>query len=330
MARAKRSPLITGLAWLFVLMGVVLTGATAAADQYWLADMVTFFQPQLALGMLVLALLTLLMRRWIATLALLAILAYAALPLVLTANPMAPASESKTGAPPTLRIMSANLLFDNPTPEHFSEAVAALSPDILVLQEARHDWPEALRSLPGYPHLVGTNLYRWNSNAVLSRYPLRGRLLGDPAQGERIGGGPALRVEVDLPGRAAPLVLYAIHAPTPRTLAGWQGRSAYLEQVAQMIAAEPAGTEIVLAGDWNTPVWSPAYARMLQASGLEATERSAWPEATRLFWRAGGVTLVGSPVDHIAVSPGIAVTDHFLGPYFGSDHLPVMVDLKLP
>lgn len=329
MASTKRSPLVTVLAWFFVVVGAVLTGATAVADQFWLADMVTFFQPQLALGMLVLACMTLLMRRWLATLVLAGIFAYAALPLFLTANPMAPASASEAGAPP-LRVVSANLLFDNATPERFSEAVAALSPDIIVVQEARHDWPEALRSVPGYPHILGQNLYRWNSNMVLSRYPMRGRLLGDPSQGEHVGGGPAIRAEIDLPGRAAPLVVYALHAPTPRTLAGWQSRSAYLEQVAQMIAAEPAESEIVLAGDWNTPVWSPAYARMLQASGLEATERSAWPEATRLFWRTEGVTLLGTPIDHVAVSGGIAVADHFLGPDFGSDHLPVVVDLKLP
>jgi endonuclease/exonuclease/phosphatase (EEP) superfamily protein YafD len=325
MARAKRSPLVTVLAWFFVLVGAVFAAATAASDQYWLADMVTFFQPQLALGMLVMACMTLLMRRWLAALALSAMAAYCVLPLLLTANPMAPA-----GVPPTLRVVSANLLFDNASPERFSEAVATLSPDIIVVQEARHDWPDALRSLPGYPHILGQNLYRWNSNMVLSRYPMRGRLLGDPSQGERVGGGPAIRAEIDLPGRATPLVVYAVHAPTPRTLAGWQSRSVYLEQVAQMISAEPAGSEIVLAGDWNTPVWSPAYARMLQASGLEATERSAWPEATRLFWRTEGVTLVGSPIDHVAVSGEIAVADHFLGPDFGSDHLPVVVDLKLP
>lgn len=325
MARTKRSPVATVLAWFLVLVGVVFTGAAATADQFWLADMVTFFQPQLAMVMLVLACVTLLMRRWLATLALAGMFAYAALPLFLTANPMAPA-----GAPPTLRVVSANLLFDNATPERFSEAVAALSPDIIVVQEARHDWPEALGRVPGYPYILGQNLYRWNSNMVLSRYPMRGRLLGDPRQGEHVGGGPAIRAEIDLPGRTAPLIVYAVHAPTPRTLAGWQGRSAYLEQVAGMIAAEPARSEIVLAGDWNTPVWSPAYARMLQASGLEATERSAWPKATRLFWRTRGKTLVGSPIDHVAVSRGIGVADHFLGPDFGSDHLPVVVDLKLP
>lgn len=325
MARAKRSITITVLVWLLVAAGAVLTAATATADQFWLADMVTFFQPQLAFALLVFSALALLFRRWIALLALGAMFAFAALPLVLTANPLAP-----DGGPPTVRVIASNVLFDNPTPERFAKVVEELSPDIIVAQEARYNWPDVLRALPGYPYSAGPDLYRWSSNLVVSRYPIRARLLSDLTPGDRVGGGPAIRVEVDLPGRAAPLVVYAVHAPTPRTLAGWQGRSAYHEAVAKLIAAEPPGTQIVMAGDWNTPVWSPAYARMLQASGLQATERSAWPAATRLFWRTQGVTLVGTPIDLVAVSPGITVADQFLGPEFGSDHLPVVVDLKLP
>jgi len=326
MARAKRSPLVTIFVWALVVVGAVLTGAAATADQFWLADMVTFFQPQLALGLLALGCVALLAGRWIATLALAAMFAYAALPLFLTANPLAP-----SGEPPTLRVMSANVLFDNPTPERFAKVVAELSPDIIVTQEARFDWPQLLRTLPGYPHMIGPQLYRWNSNIVVSRYPVRGELIsGLIPDDQDVGGGRAMRVEVDVPDREAPLVVYAIHAPTPRTLAGWQARSSYLEGVAERISGEAPGTQIVLAGDWNTPVWSPAYARMLQASGLEATERAAWPDATRLFWRTEDITLVGTPIDHVAVSPGIAVSEHFLGPDFGSDHLPLVVDLKLP
>ena len=85
----------------------------------------------------------------------------------------------------------------------------------------------------------------------------------------------------------------------------------------------------MLAGDWNTPVWSPAYARTLLLSGLEATERSAWPSASRLFASFGGVN-IGTPIDHVAVSRSIGIADLFTGPAFGSDHLPVVADLELP
>ena len=109
---------------------------------------------------------------------------------------------------------------------------------------------------------------------------------------------------------------------------GWFSNR-YLDVLAERIAAEPEGTPIVLGGDWNTPVWSPAYARTLLVSGLAATERSAWPPASRIFASVGGVNL-GTPIDHLAVSRCIGVADLFIGPAFGSDHLPVVADLKLP
>jgi endonuclease/exonuclease/phosphatase (EEP) superfamily protein YafD len=76
-------------------------------------------------------------------------------------------------------------------------------------------------------------------------------------------------------------------------------------------------------------VWSPAYQRALFLSGLEATERSAWPSPTRIFTSLAGVDF-GTPIDHVAVSRGIAVAGFATGPDFGSDHRPVVADLKLP
>ena len=85
---------------------------------------------------------------------------------------------------------------------------------------------------------------------------------------------------------------------------------------------------MILAGDWNTPVWSPEFTDFFAASHLFATERSAWPAATRVFFGLGKI--LGTTVDHIAVSGGIAVARIFTGEDFGSDHLPVVADLKLP
>ena len=258
--------------------------------------------------------------------ALAALLVVNALPLFVIGVPTAASAGT-----PNLRIVSANVLFDNPEPARFGEVVAALSPDIIVTQEARFAWPDVLRgsaglSLSGRPGRSRNGTAIWCSAAIR----FAPRLVADmPPSGNALGGGSAVRVEVDLPDRAKPLVIYAIHAPTPRTLVGWQARNRYLDVLAERIAAEPEGTQIVLAGDWNTPVWSPAYARTLLLSGLEATERSAWPPASRIFASLGGINF-GTPIDHIAVSRGIGVADLFTGPDFGSDHLPVVADLKLP
>lgn len=326
MAAASRSMSVTILIWVLVAIAAFVTGLASAADRYWLGDMVTFFLPPLVLLLAALFVAAFLLRRWLAVSALGVLLAMNGAPLAIATVPMAKAAESAN-----LRVVSANVLFNNATPQAFGDAIAELDPDVIVTQEARYDWPDLLRALPGYPNLVGPEVYRWNGNLILSRHPMRAmKVAAMPEFQQAYGGGQALRVEVDLPERAEPLVIYAVHAPTPRTPTGWQARRQYLEGVAKQIAAEPEGTPVMLAGDWNTPVWSPDYFRTLMLSGLEATERSAWPPATRLFVRSGGVTLLGTPIDHVAVSPEIAVADLFLGPDFGSDHLPVVVDLKLP
>ncbi len=323
-AGAPRSRAATALTWLAVLAVALVTALVSAADRLWPGDMIAFFRPQLALAILLLVCAALLLRRWMASAALAAMLVINALPLFVIGAPTAASADARN-----LRIVTANVLFNNSTPERLGEIVEQLAPDIIVTQEARYDWPEVLRSLPGY-NLVGQEVLKWNSNLVLSRYPMRASLVADmPPSGNWLGGGPALRVEVDLPQRERPLIVYALHSPTPRSLAAWKARNRYLDALAQRIAAEPEGSEIVLAGDWNTPVWSPTYARTLFLSGLEATERSAWPSATRLFASLGGVN-AGTPIDHIAVSRGVGVVDLFTGPHFGSDHLPVVADLELP
>ncbi len=313
------------MVWTAVLVAALLTALAALAGHLWIGDMVTFIRPQLALATLLALAVALVLGRWKAGIAFAVLLGLNVLPLVITGIPSAPTADGKN-----LRILSANVLFDNPTPARFSDVVAELAPDIIVTQEAKYEWPEALAALADYPYLVGPEISKWNGNLVLSRHPLRARLVEDmPPSGEELGGGQAVRVEADLPGHALPLVIYAIHAPTPRTFEGWKARNRYLDVLTERIASEPIGTPVILAGDWNTPVWSPAYSRTLSRAGLEASERSLWPAASRIFASVGGIN-IGTPIDHIAVSEGIGIADFFAGPGFGSDHLPVVADLKLP
>jgi len=313
------------IVWTAALALALLSALAVLADRLWIGDMITFVRPQLALSSLLLLAVALLLGRWKAGIAVAVLFALNVAPVIFSGVPYAPSADRAT-----LRMLSANVLFDNPTPARFAGVIAELAPDIIVTQEAKYEWPGILAGLAGYPYLVGPEISKWNGNLVLSRHPLRARLVEDmPPSGEELGGGQAVRVEADLPGRTLPLVIYAIHAPTPRTFEGWKARNRYLEVLTERIGSEPPGTPVLLAGDWNTPVWSPAYAGTLSRSGLEASERSLWPAATRIFASVAGIN-IGTPVDHIAVSQGIGVAGLFVGPGFGSDHLPVVADLKLP
>jgi endonuclease/exonuclease/phosphatase (EEP) superfamily protein YafD len=103
-----------------------------------------------------------------------------------------------------------------------------------------------------------------------------------------------------------------------------------MKTLAMRIAAEPPEVDVIVAGDWNTPVWSTTFGRFFDMTGLLAAERSAWPAPTRLFSDFGAPAFMGTPIDHIAISDRIGVKAFFTGPEFGSDHRPVVTDLNIP
>ncbi|MCM5560341.1 endonuclease/exonuclease/phosphatase family protein [Pleomorphomonas sp. JP5] len=147
-------------------------------------------------------------------------------------------------------------------------------------------------------------------------------------------GGAPLRLELTPPGahdtKRPALVVYVLHPTTPRSYDQWVNRNAYLEVVAKAIAAEPPGTPIVAMGDFNTPTWSPFFQSFLKTSGLADASGTNWPSTTRFSRRFAKLVHFGSPVDHILVSRDIEVKRFEVGPDIGSDHFPVLADLRLP
>ncbi|MEP9351808.1 endonuclease/exonuclease/phosphatase family protein [Xanthobacter sp. KR7-225] len=307
------------------------SAATLLAPWFWLADLLTFFRPHLfGASLIALALALLSRRRW-------PILAAAALalfnlwPLAVAAAPSAP--RAAAGAP-TVRIMSANLLNRNPRKDLFQRAVAQVAPDVLVVQEDVFAWPMALGRLPGFPYRASDLDRRLGAIDVLSRLPMKVTLIGAgpgnvKSRRRRPEGG--VRAEIEVAPGAPPLVVYAIHPLTPRSERWWRRRAASFAEIARHIRAEPEGTRIVVAGDWNTPPWSPQFARFMDEAGLQATEALPWPAATRIFSVRGHALprWLGTPVDRLAVKGGVAVAGLRFAPAFGSDHLPIYADLTV-
>ena len=82
---------------------------------------------------------------------------------------------------------------------------------------------------------------------------------------------------------------------------------------------------VIVAGDFNTTPWSPHFRDLLAASGLRNAAQgqgwiATWPWA---FWPAR------IPIDHVLARGPIAVEDLRRGPSIGSDHYPVIADLRL-
>ncbi|MCW5698171.1 MAG: endonuclease/exonuclease/phosphatase family protein [Bauldia sp.] len=318
---ARRTPLIVALASyafaLAILIRLVWPGG-------WPVELAALFHHYVAIGGALLLLVALLFRVGLSQLVLAVAVGAAFWPLLVSGVPIAESAERSN-----LRIMSANVVHGIPSAEPFGEIIAAFAPDIVVMQEIAEPVTALIAALPDYPHVASP----WavpQGVVVISRHPMtHGPIpgLAEPPRGA--GGGLGLRAEIAIPGDR-PLILYAIHAPTPKAEIGFEARARYLDAVAAAIAAEPEGSLIVLAGDWNTPPWSPTFTRLFDTTGLATSETSAWPGPTRIIRRFDFIHWLGSPVDHIAVSPQIAREAFTIGPDIGSDHLPVIADLLVP
>jgi endonuclease/exonuclease/phosphatase (EEP) superfamily protein YafD len=315
------------------------TLARLNADTFYYGDLITFFLPVLFGLSVAAALVALVGKHHLLAAIAIALAGLNGLPLFL---PPERAAASATGR--ELRVATSNVLAGR---DNYGDLIAWSTTsgiDVLGQQEVngyvmRHF--TALRAhFPSTPpaDLLGYHpeVMAWSAWPITKAEHVKNVPV---VPGEGWGGSP-LRLELAPPGAtdgaADPasrpaLVVFVLHPTTPRSFDQWEGRNAYLDAVARAIAAEPSGTPIVVLGDFNTSPWSPFFQSFLKKSGLVDAAGTSWPATTRfsIRWFAKPFYF-GSPIDHILVSPNIEVKRFEVGPDIGSDHLPIIADLRLP
>lgn len=311
---------------LLALAGLLPAAALVAAEWFWLGDLLVFFLPWLAFGAYALFA-AMLVLGWRLPAGAAAIL------LIVCAGLVASSWRASPDVAPegrTLRVTTFNTLIGNAHPDDIGTFLRAERPDIVALQETFGPFKEAvvasLRDL--YPYSSAGTAVADSDIEILSRYPISQITF---AATERVGRTAyrVMRAVVDVDG--TPVAFYALHAPTPRFgEADWRARNRLLDEVGIAAARDALMMPVIVAGDFNTPSWSPHLRRLLDAAGLTDTSGRLLPGATRLVDREGLPMSFGAPVDHILVSAGVFWSPVRLGPPLGSDHLPVTADLVLP
>lgn len=303
-----------------VAFGLVLA-TLPGGEQVWALDLVTFFWPVLTVAAVILFLATLPFGGAVARIAALCAVAVCVVPFILL--PAAPDSEPGE----KIRVLTANLYVGNPDPRPFVALLTRMQPDIVVTEETREPFAEAVRGTGLYPFETEGDLARADDKKVFSRYPIREyRQLGD-LPGRKVER-HAMRLVVETP--AGPVVVYAIHPDTPRSAEQWRERNAYFERLAAAILGEAKGTPVILAGDWNMPAHSAFFRDFFATTGYRFARPGFWLPVTRFATRLARLGYFGSTIDHVAVSPDIRMTGWQRGSDIGSNHLPVIVDLALP
>lgn len=279
---------------------------------FWIADLFSHFLEAAIVATVLALIVAAWRRRFVVTAAMvvLAVLELTTLASSLGPNPVRPVPD----APRPLRILVANVLWDNDHLEDLAELVRQERPDILGLVEYTRECQQALSRLQAeYPYRVD-----WPAGvsglALWFRAPPR--TLGPPVWlvPRR---NPVVRATFDYAGETRELWLVHPSSPMQRI---WEPGYPELTALGQAVGAS-RGSRIV-AGDLNTTDGSAHFADFLRATGLRDSRigfgrQGTWPSLQR--YRIA--------IDHVLVSDDLAVVDRRLGPLVGSDHLPVIIDL---
>ncbi|HVR35795.1 MAG TPA: endonuclease/exonuclease/phosphatase family protein [Methylomirabilota bacterium] len=304
--------LLTALA--AVLGCFTLTGFMASAG--WLFELTAHFRVQYAASFALLMLTLACLRRRMAALCcgagMLVNLAIV-LPLYFGGNATAPVDASR------LRLMVVNVNSSNPSADSVRALIDARAPALVLFMEVNDRWMELLSPLHDhYPHRIRAPREDNFGIALFSRLPLEGTRVISPGD----AGVPSIRTQVRVAGTE--MLLLGTHPLPPGSAEYARLRNGQLKAVAELMRDAPRPA--VLIGDLNTTPWSPHFRQLIETGGLVNSAQGhgiqpTWPAG---FWPAR------IPIDHVLVSPDIAVLDREVGDPIGSDHLPLIVELGIP
>lgn len=257
-------------------------------------------------------------RIWILPVLLLA--ALNGLPLIPYYVPVKPV-ETVSGA--SIRVLNANVLISNTQYERLAQLIQREAPDLVALEEVDATWLTVLEpSLYHiYPYRKLVPLDSPFGIALYSKLPLSGvqvKFFGKAYRGRLF---PSILAQVQY-GKQKTFSVLATHPLPPKS--GFEVRNSQLADIAAQRSG--FGKDLVVVGDLNISQWSPYFSRFIGATGLRDSQRGFGVQPS---WPANA-PLLRVPIDHVLVSPGIAVINRRLGPDIGSDHLPVIADLRLP
>ncbi len=220
--------------------------------------------------------------------------------------------------PPTLKIVFFNLWENNPDTGPALDFLRRENADVVVLGEVEPHWAKALDGLADlYPHRLDRLDCRENGHCEMTMLSKK----------------PWIKAAAGRHDQSKPPIVWARFLKDGRdftvlgTHLSWSlgPRSARMQRrQVESLAALARGFDgpLVVAGDFNFTPWSARFRRFEEASGLRRAGGGIVPT-----WPARIMPL-GIPIDHVFAGPGFASATARSGPDVGSDHLPVIAELR--
>ena len=227
-----------------------------------------------------------------------------------------------------LRVFIANINTKNRSYDRVLDLVRSEKPDLAIFMEVDGAWQARLEALGDLLPYSSGHSYPYNLGLIVrSNQPL------NDLRVEFFGTDKNASAIARLTVANQPVTLLATHPLPPVKPSFFQSRNRQLGLIAEDLAG--VNNRIILAGDLNTTMWSPYYRRLVGKTGLRNTRKGfgilpTWPTSGTYRWLPGWLTsLFVIPIDHCLVSPGLDTIDIYTGGDTGSDHKPLIVDLRI-
>ena len=215
-----------------------------------------------------------------------------------------------------LTVITANALAINRQPEMLTKYLAEENPDIIALQEYTFHLQDKMgHILPLYPYRKLIPSKGYFGIALLSKYPLKDTQVENylPVSA------PVIRGTIIKDEKEVEIVVVHTTPPQDRQQIIW--RDLMLSRMAK--DRKTWSENLIILGDLNITSFSPVFKDFLTQTELRDSRnglgiQASWPE------QLGGL---GITLDHVLISENIVVLARETGPFTGSDHLPVKIQI---
>lgn len=312
--------------WVNILAGgaALATALSFAGSWWWIFSLLEHFRSQYCLLLAIALLVGLINRkswsnkRWSLLWAIpIAINISLVLPLFLPSVGDAPDSSG-------LRVLHATLNKDNPDVIKAINYVNNQAPDIVSLIEITPEsLPQFQAGLTNYQLVIAEPRTSSHGSAwFVSRQPSHpievkaAELIHLPPTSDR----PILQITITYAGK--PIDLLCFHAIRPRSTSTVDYQRVEFEALAKWSQQRQA----IVIGDFNSTPWYSSFRKMLHQSRLINSQKGFGLQPT---WHGNLPPILRIPIDHCLHSPSIITVQRTIGSHIGSDHLPLLVTLKV-
>lgn len=313
---------LVALCALLALLLATADGLTLFAKHHRYLDGLTGYRWQLLAGAtLLLAVLTVVRRGSVERLAawtsvgVIGHQLYWILPLMpLPSSP--PTSQSEA---PQLRIAAFNVLHSNRRAAETVSYFREIDPDVIGCFESIKHWPSALYELTDTwsHHLRIDDL----DMDIFSKDPIRDH------QVHRIGDYRGfVACAIDTERQPVTVILNHTHPPVTFGEQGFVWRNDQLAALAERYMDETS--PLVVLGDFNASTWSPYFRELLKTTGWHHAPAARLPLGTHSILLPQTLCFA-HPIDHALGNGSARLLRQTIGPYLGSDHRPIVVDVAL-